>query len=116
MLPSDQSPVRRKLALVALAMVCTAVGVLHGSPSGDFIAGTGSGVLAMLLALHVASRRPAWTGGVPGLLGGMIAAAIGIGWQSISSWSGLVGGVIAILAWVIFDREAPVPSGSEATQ
>jgi hypothetical protein len=46
----------------------------------------------------------------------MVAAAIGIGWQSVSSWSGFVGGVIAILAWLILDREALVPNGSEVTQ
>ena len=97
-------------------MLCTVVAIFQGGPPGDFIAGTGSGVLAMLLALHVASRRPAWSGGVPGLLGGMVAAAIGIGWRSVSSWSGFVGGVIAILAWLILDREALVQSGSEATQ
>ena len=97
-------------------MLCTVAGIIQGGPPGDFIAGTGSGVLAMLLALHVASRRPAWSGGVPGLLSGMVAAAIGIGWRSVSSWSGFVGGVIAILAWLILDREALVTSGSEATQ
>ena len=101
--------------MVVLAIVCTVVGTIHGSPSGDFIAATGLDVLAMLLALHVASVRPGLIGGVPGLLGGMVAAAIGRGWHTMSSWSGFVGSLIAILAWVIINRKPPVPSGSEAT-
>ena len=115
-LPSDHSRFRLGIAMVPMAMLCIVVGIIDGSPSGDFIAGTGSGVLAMLLALHVASRRPSWSGGIPGVLGGMVAAGIGMGWQNVSSWSGLVGGVTAILASIIVDRDEPIQSSSEATQ
>ena len=112
----DHSRFRLTVAIVPMAMVCAVVGIIDGSPSGDFIAGTGLGVLAMLLALHVASRRPAWSGVIPGLLGGMFAAGIGMGWQNVSSWSGLTGGVTVILASIIIDRDEPIQSSSEATQ
>lgn len=102
--------------MVALAIVCTVVGTIHGSPSGDFIAGTSSGVLAMLLTFHVAAVRPVLSGAVPGVLGGMVAVAIGRGWHSLYSWGGFIGGLIVILAWVIVDRRPPAPRGSEATQ
>lgn len=97
-------------------MLCAVVGFISDSAYGAFIAGTALGVLSMLLALHVASRRPQFTGGVPGLIGGMIAAAVGMGWRHLSSWSGLVGGIFAICAWVTIDREVLGPNGSPATE
>lgn len=97
-------------------MLCVVTGaMIRGNPSGDFIGGTGLGVLAMLLVLHMASRRPTWSGTVPGLLGGMVAAAMANGWQHVSSWGGLVGGGIAIPVSVLIDRDVPVQKGSEAT-
>jgi hypothetical protein len=113
---SAYSSVRARLALAALAVFCAVIGVVGDEPPGDFIAGAGCGVLAMFLVLHLASRRPAWSGVVPGLLGGMVASAIGMGWQQASSWSGMVGGIVAIVAWVVTDREVPTLRRREAAE
>jgi ABC-type cobalamin transport system permease subunit len=78
---SAYSSVRARLALAALAVFCAVIGVVGDEPPGDFTAGAGCGVLAVFLVLHLASRRPAWSGVVPGLLGGMVASAIGMGWD-----------------------------------
>lgn len=44
------------------------------------------------------------------MLGGMIAGALASGWQEVSSWGGLAGGLIAILAWVLVEREEREPA------
>ena len=113
---SAYSSVRARLALAALAVLCAVVGVLGDEPPGDFLAGAGFGILAMFLALHLSSRRPARSGVIPGLLGGMVASAIGMGWQQASSWSGMVGGIVAIVAWVVTDPDVPTLRRREAAE
>ncbi|MCA1694898.1 MAG: hypothetical protein LC749_09260 [Actinobacteria bacterium] len=116
MFPTDQARSRRKFALGAVAVLCTLVGLVSDSTDGEVIAGAASGMFCMLVALHVASCRPRWNGAVPGLLGGMSAAVVGMGWRHVSSWSGLVGGIVAICAWIAIDKHVPAPGGSPATQ
>jgi hypothetical protein len=98
-----------KVTLAFIAVTCAAVGRAYGGSYGVFLWLAGLGVLSMLLVLLLASHRPKWSGGIPGLLGGMIAGALAAGWQEVPSWGGLAGGLIAILAWVVVeDREAAV--------
>lgn len=98
---------RLALSLLSVLAVTVAVGIGYGGWYGEFAIGLGTGAVLMVLALIVASRSPKWSGMIPGLLGGMIAAAVGTGWREVPSWAAFIGAVVAILCWVAIDRKSP---------
>jgi hypothetical protein len=104
-------PTRLKFALL-VAMLAAAVGTAYRGPHGDLAVDSGMGALMMLGALTVASHRPKWTGGVLGLLGGMVAAALDRGWGHLPAWGGFIGAMV-ILAWAVVDEELPIHKGTD---
>ncbi len=95
-------PVRLKLALaLLLAILAALIAAANAGPYRDFAIATGAGASMMLLALSVASRWPKLYGGIPGLLGGMVASALGEGWRYWPSWGGFIGGIMTVLGWVV---------------